>query len=520
MLPIEPPSRLTPEPRPVGIVEPVEMLRVNGDVYSVPDAATLQRWILERRVSAEDMVSQHGMRWTAIGERLEFALFFAAADRLGQDAGAPDASSRAPFHAPPHNLPMADDEEIYVQEVSGSEGDAPTSLEPPPGAPPAGPAVDPRPTLQPHPEGDDLTSVASEPPPAVGPLDELPANLLMASRTPDDPARLLQTPPPTPFEMEARSLGLQLGPDPDTQEATLQNFQREETEAAHDPTDSFMLTGIIPGASSYGPPPVQIGNTVPVTVRPASPSVLDDDIPPRRPPARGAGPEIVIGGLFLVALLVAGVVLFTRRPPPAEAPLAGEVAAAPAPASEPPGGGEAPPPPNAEDEATRAAAQAAAMAETLPPEAGEPGAEAAAAPPPPAAVPAPEPAPARPPEPAPAPAAKPAPRPVAERPTASRASAPAKPAAASGGSARSLSDAGWKAIDKGDIEGAHGLFARALQKDASLGWALYGRGYANEKLGDKVSARTDYCTALAGAGGDTELSRELTGGLRRLGSGC
>jgi uncharacterized caspase-like protein len=118
----------------------------------------------------------------------------------------------------------------------------------------------------------------------------------------------------------------------------------------------------------------------------------------------------------------------------------------------------------------------------------------------------------------------------AEKPAATVARAPASPeapepapwteSAAGGGSARSLNDAGWKAIDKGDLEGAHGFFTRALQKDARAGWALYGRGYANEKLGDKLSAAADYCSARAVATSDADLARELDGGLRRLGKGC
>jgi hypothetical protein len=515
MLPIEPPSRLVPEPRPVGITEPVEMLRVSGDVYSVPDSATLQRWILERRVSPEDMVSQHGMRWVAIGDRPEFALFFQAADRLAADPQPLDDLDPELEAPRRRELPMADDEQIYVQELPPEAADPPTALEPQPEPEPALPALRPSPTLSPHPFRDEPTIHASEPPPVVGPLDELPANLLVASRVADDPTRLLDVPPPVPFQMEARSLGFKLDPDPDTQEETLRSFDRQEIEQAHDPTDSFMLTGVIPGSSDYRPPPVHIDGGVPRTVQPRTPSVLDDE--PEPPPKRsgGAAPEYVIGGLFVGAALIAlAGWMFTRTPEaPAEAPKPEVAAAAPLP---PP-----PPPANPEDEAARKAAQAAAMAEPFP------GDELPAepAPEPAKAAPAPEPAkPAPPPEPKPAPkpVEKPAPA-VARAPTPEAPAAPkpaAKAEATGGGSARSLTDAGWKAIDKGDLEGAHGFFARALQKDPRAGWALYGRGYANEKLGDKISAGSDYCAAQAAAASDPELGRELAGGLRRLGKGC
>lgn len=497
MLPIEPPSRLVPEPRPVGITEPVEMLRVSGDVYSVPDSATLQRWILERRVSPDDMVSHHGMRWVAVGDRPEFALFFQAAERLAADPQ-PLLDLDAELEAPRRReLPMADDEQIYVQELPPEAAEPRTALEPQPEPEPALPALRPSPTLSPHPFRDEPTIHASQPPPVVGPLDELPANLLVASRLPDDPTRLLDAPPPVPFQMEARSLGFKLDPDPDTQEETLRSFDRQEIEQAHDPTDSFMLTGVIPGSTDYRPPPIDIGGDVPRTVQPRSPSVLDDE--PEPPPKRvgGAAPEYVIGGLFVGAALIAVAGWMFTRPPeaPAEAPKPEVAAAAPLPTP--------PPSANPEDEAARKAAQAAAMAEPFLEDE-------------PPAAPTPEPKPAPKPVEKPSPAVERAPTPVAQ----AAPKAAAKADAAGGGSARSLTDAGWKAIDKGDLEGAHGFFARALQKDPRAGWALYGRGYANEKLGDSISAGADYCAAQADAASDPELGRELAGGLRRLGKGC
>ena len=205
----------------------------------------------------------------------------------------------------------------------------------------------------------------------------------------------------------------------------------------------------------------------------------------------------MIGGLFVVAAIIAvGGWAFTRPP-------AGTVpeAAAESPVMAEPGRAELPPPPpppNPDDEAARAAAQAAAMAEPLEPE------EATVAAAEPKAV-------------APKAAEPKAAEPKAAEPKAAE---PKAAAPASGGNARTLTDAGWKAIDGGDVTGAHGLFARALQKDPGSAWALYGRGYANEKLGDTVSASADYCAARGRSGADTELQRELDGGLRRLGAGC
>ncbi len=529
-LTIEPPSRLVPEPRPMGVAEPVEMLRVGGEVYGVPDTATLQRWILEQRVSPLDMVSQHGMPWSAIGDRAEFAMFFRAAEFLGADrpaeAPVPDAPPAWPSAG--RGLHMAADEHLYVHEVPvGGSDSLPLGLGPPPTAAEGLPQTS-SPTLDPHPFLDDPTIQGMGPPPLVGPLDELPAALLLAPPLDDDPTQLLHTPPSVPFALHARSLGYKLEPDPDTAEETIQDYERQEAAAVHDPTENFMLSGVIPGTADYTVPALEVGDSVPATIRQRQVwSALDDDLPapPRR---RGAGPEMIIGGLFVGAAVVALAGWMFTRPAdePAAADPAAVVAAEPtAPPAEPP------PPPlasNPADDAARAAAQAEAMEEPLP--------DLEAAPPEPVAVAepvAPKAAPvakvAEPVAPKAAPVAKVA-EPVAPKaaPVAKVAEPKAAPVAkvakvaepSSGGSARSLTDAGWKAIDKGDLQGAHGLFGRALQKDAGSAWALYGRGYANEKLGDKVSAASDYCSAQSRAGGDTELARELSSGLRRVAAGC
>lgn len=554
LLPIEPPSRSTPEARSVAAGEPVEMLRVGGDVYSVPDLATLQRWILEGRVSLADKVSLHGMRWTPVADRPDLAIFFTAAHAMSAPRASPTISPLpSPIPAQPGGLPMADDEEIYVQEMAPVEPGPPDEpLEPVADvAEPAGFRMSPPSIALAAFERDDERTVAD--PSAVGPLDELPAEMLVPPRylrATDDPDTLLEMPIRPAFQMEARSLGFQMGPDPDTQEASIEETQQIDVELPPpeplvplpplpraDLADDFMLTGILPSASpTLTPPPIDFGSgRTPATVAPRSPpSALDDEPDYGSPPGRGWGPEWFIGGaLGLAALLAVGSWLFSGEEPAAvEGGAATEAAApvelpAPAAPTEGPPAEAAPIEPD-KLEAEIAADQAGTPTTPVPDAAAQAGIDAQVK-----ADMARAQAVAR------AEAEKESAAKVASAKAKAEAEAAAKLKAATtpkppaspkaevapkpaggGGSAKSLADQGWKAMDKGDTEGAHGLFARALQKDPSSAWALYGRGYANEKLGDKVSAKADYCMATANAGSDTELSRELAGGLRRVGGGC
>ncbi len=577
MLPIEPPSRQSPEPRGALLGEPVEMLRVGGDVYSVPDLATLQRWILEGRANRADMVSQHGMRWTALGDRPDLALFFSAADAVG--ARSP---TLAPQEAPrpnPAGMMMAEDEEIYVQEVPREE-DAPTTFVGTPPAPEAGLAADEGPTLREVPgalglPGTVMPTLAvhdtlelEDPPTRVDhgdpePVDELPAEMLVPPRRfVDNPDELRNAPQAAPFRAEALTLGFQIGPDPDTQEATIEETRASASFPAPAPPpsldleDAFMRTGVLPtSAPDVTPPRVVLPDSkVPITRTPSVPpkpaparerSVLDDDYEEPAPKRQGFGVEAAIGALLVLAVLIAGGGYLLRNKGPAEggaapasaanvpheaAPAEAEPAE-PAPAEAPPAEGTVTEP---LDEVAAPTGAGAADAEAKDAEAkdaeakdaeekaaeakaaeAERAAEAKAAKEAQARADAEAKAAAKAAEREKASAKPPAEPRVASTPPPPKAADPGK-----GGNAKQLTDQGWKAMDKGDVEGAHGLFSRALQKNGGSADALYGRGYANEKLGDKVSARADYCAALDHVGTDTDLSRELTGSLRRLGVGC
>lgn len=270
----------------------------------------------------------------------------------------------------------------------------------------------------------------------------------------------------------------------------------------------------------FGPSPGVVGTTD-ATPEPENafdfPAVPDDDVftdaPPREPARAARGIVTAVVVVLAVFGVFAGVRLFgsssharpsadaepSDAPAPAAAPpIAADAASALPPASPPTAAASEAP---AVPAATAAADPAAAPTATVP--AGSPATPAPAV----AAAPS-----------APAPAPK-APAPPREK------SAPSTPASttkstrpsSSGVPQRMLSE-GWKAVEAGDFEGAHDRFSLALQGKASAG-ALYGRGYASEKLGRKSEAGSDYCRAL-GLDADVDLTREIQSGLRRIGHGC
>ncbi len=486
-------------------------------MYAVPDAATLQRWVLEQRVSREDAVSLHGMRWTPLGERPDFALFFAAVDRLAANrptlSPAPSPLATRPVPTEPHPAPRHD-EEIFVEETDILVGAAPGRF---------------------------------------GGVDELPAAMAAAAYSPYDPIRppaeeesatvversdrwLDSLPPPVytpPYAPSARDRMLE--PDPETQEATIESRRQDglpdwlEREA--EPTVAHPRAGRAPtpaarsgrvptparatglgSASTLAPmPPLPtppsdpfFSGTPMVTITPRNATDVFEDAQP----GRRSNPMVWIGALVvgLGVVLIGGVLVFfggaavsersSKLPPPGEdartSPPPAEVVAVDPPAADVVAA--VAPPANAADGAaakadTAAKADAAAKADVA--AKADTAAKAAAAT-----------------------------KAVGGAPVPPRAPAPVAKPAPGGGSVKSLTDGGWKAIDKGDLPKAHGYFSRALQRDPNSAWALYGRGYANEKMGDAVSARSDYCDAMSTGGTDTELRRELEGGLRRLGQRC
>lgn len=83
---VAPPALLdSPSPAPVRTVTPPPVddgvfLKQSGQIYSVRDWPTLERWITERRVDQNDLVSEGGVRWEPIGSRPELAPLFGLAN--------------------------------------------------------------------------------------------------------------------------------------------------------------------------------------------------------------------------------------------------------------------------------------------------------------------------------------------------------------------------------------------------------------------------------------------------------
>lgn len=76
----------------------------NGNVFSFKELTTLQKWIVERKVSRDDEISLTGEAWKRLGNIAELASFFQvveAADRAAAMAAAPAALYGAPASSPP-----------------------------------------------------------------------------------------------------------------------------------------------------------------------------------------------------------------------------------------------------------------------------------------------------------------------------------------------------------------------------------------------------------------------------------
>ena len=105
-------------------------VRAEGEIYPTTDLATLQRWILECRVKPDDQLSIDGERWERAGDRADFELFFAAAERLHVPAApAPVRPASAPPPEDPLGFdparvdgPSRDDEDV-VAALGASEPD-------------------------------------------------------------------------------------------------------------------------------------------------------------------------------------------------------------------------------------------------------------------------------------------------------------------------------------------------------------------------------------------------------------
>jgi hypothetical protein len=445
------------------VTEAITRVQVQGHPFDIPDLATLQRWILEERVRPDDLCARDGGPWVPLHTRAELALFFSAAARLSESPAAIERLVAPPIVPP---LPSSDPATVLL-------AGAPHALD----------------------DAERATTVADPPTAAPGdPEDTRAQSTLLAPFLPEPrEAPTVVSAPDLSRDVPALPMGATSG-------------------SANEPAATSPFGG--PPSrplGDFGPSPGVAGTLAPVPDAdnafdfPAQPDhdVFTDAAP--RAPARAAR-GLVTGVVVVLAVIgvFAGVRSFgsgSHARPEAEPAAAARTAEPPA----------AKPPLEAEP-ATPTDPPAAAAASDAP---------AVPAEPPAAAVPAP--APEAPANPAPSAAAPPTAAPAAKAPAREKV-APSTAAgtkstrpASSGVPQRMLSE-GWKAVEAGDFEAAHDRFSLALQGKASAG-ALYGRGYANEKLGRKGEAGSDYCRAL-GLEADVDLTREIQSGLRRIGHAC
>ena len=94
------------------------LLKQEGKVYHVRNLATIQRWIVERRVLREDLISTGGMRWEPVGHHPDLEIFFQMVERLDEL----ELSSRLPDGGDEHDQkPPVSDETPMGNSLSGAD---------------------------------------------------------------------------------------------------------------------------------------------------------------------------------------------------------------------------------------------------------------------------------------------------------------------------------------------------------------------------------------------------------------
>ncbi len=161
--------------------------QASGNVFSFKELTTLQKWIVERKVSRDDEISLTGESWKRLGNIAELASFFQVVDEatkgnqlaamqaqapmtLGAPAYAPPAGYAPPGPVPeaPRPMPMQQPYApqgvpAYAPQVYGQpQPGAPQAYAPPPGAYPTPGAGPPPAYLQPPPSGPYLQPMAPQ----------------------------------------------------------------------------------------------------------------------------------------------------------------------------------------------------------------------------------------------------------------------------------------------------------------------------------------------------------------------
>ena len=541
----------TSSPEPAAGTEPQPVyLKQEGKVYLVRDWATVQRWIMERRIARDDLVSEGGVRWEPIGSRPDLGSFFAAVEQL-------EASETAPaLPASPEQLPfdpsqsqppttvdelatsagasrfarLDDDTEgvsfglplLPTDEVDVDGGHEEERTESYPDVPPLRRGqVSQTEVTETHRynEPSPLAVLEAEPvlrrsaSPTLSPMEASP------------PAMLSYTPPPAP---EAAAPGIRPSEMP-----TLISMPSPQIEfpvgprpgptAPPQPSQPPKITAVRIERPREEPKlaPKQITPTPVVVKPPVSPTSLppggpdDDDAfggfsgehtgehtdeveyvnASPWPRYVAAAAVVLFGGIVVVAIMgFAGHAVWkstrTEDTPP---PLAQVLPTPPPPVTAPV---------DTDTDTDTPAADTDALDTDVAADTDVPAAPVVTNTPPPVPVPV---ATTQPSGTTVTPVDASKPPPVAVP----------KPAPALTGSVASLCKKGWAATDKNDLTAAEAAFEKALQQDSSNAEANEGLAYVEFEKNDNDNAKSHLCRAKSNAGVDQDLSREIDGMMRK-----
>lgn len=441
------------------------VLLQDGELFDVADLATVQRWVMERRVEPDDRLSYQASAWVRAGDMDSLTVFFAAVAALAAHGDGPADAAAAP-------------------DVAGRPPRRPWS-----GLTGLGP-----------PERTEESEVVPAVNVGLDHLDAPPVPEHLLGRAPVAP--IVEAPPPdsaTVYMPAAPVLVGMVGPaagKPVAASAAERSFGVDDDEDDH--------RAAAPGAASADGIGWGFGVFLLVVAAVLAVWFANSGGDP------GASPPGLADGAAPVAA------------PAVEAPVVPADAASPS--SAPAVTAAAPPSPSMAPSAAPAVAASASQrsSDAAPSRAPAPAAtltsprRPAAAPVDPGPSPwgaAPVAAPAPPPWEAP-------PAPAAAEPDDWEPPPPPPPPAATATTASlgSLIDSGWGALDQGDAAAAAAFFEQAATLSPGSVDANYGLGYAYVKQGRNLDAQVRLCKARARAG-DTDR-REIDAVLQGAGLGC
>lgn len=490
----------------------VAYVRVEGENFAVSDLATLQRWILEKRVLREDLCSADGAAWAPLGNRPELQLFFAASDRLDRTSPSAQHALLTMAHAASEDV-FADAPLAGVEEDAGWLTDARTEFVPVPDSPtPArielSQSLEPLEAAEAGDEDDEGNAdrrhltFSDEP--------ELPPTASVRIAAPAIPEEPVAPAPPAKVEFGASDTAWM------------------ESDDALPPPPVLKPR---PVPRPPGEPPT--GPSVPA-VPPGPPRLVP--VPPPEGEEEGSHTALWVGVgicavISVLLLLWAQGLLGPRmtvtedekswsKPLPSGATIERPATPAETTATVEVRAGDREVTPHADEAGPLPATTPVEVAPGAPTPTRDlsPLAPTVGAPPPPAAPPPVEEAPAA----KPVKTTKPPPTeppPKAPPPTELVSGSTATTVTPTKATARAAAQPGWNDVEAQRWSDALAHFQSALQADSGNVWAIYGRAYVYEHTGKIDSATRDYCSALKRTR-TAELTRELEAGLRRIGATC